>query len=345
VWPYVAEPADGPADLIARTLQSARGEGRQVKVSVREPPGDAPGLAPPEPRVLLDRAEPLEALTGRPVRAADSSGFTHFLDGIQVTRQVAFFDHLPVVFAHVAAAIRERRERRLSTWGEPRRRDLVLAPVTVAPEGAVGVRAPGDTPEEVHPLRWRELIRREVDRLRETLERDLAARWIVEHDRARETGALLVDGGITDREAVSRRLHDHGALVGVVKSHHTQYFAGAAQEAVWSLREGERSFAFQLRGPAGVEVLSWYLRLREPVAAPTFGLVRVEAARSLGLGAVDRISAWLLRERSPLSLPDGRWDKMVYPVRDVELYLRSLAPSAGVLTGALLRADRGARRD
>jgi hypothetical protein len=340
----VAEPRGGPGNLLERTLRAARAAGRQVKVSLWEPPGDAPGLAAPEARVLLDRAEPLEALAGRPVGAAAASGFTHLLDGIQVTRLVAFLDHLPLVFAHVAAAIRERRERRMSTWGEPRRLDLVLAPEAVAPDGAVGVRAPGDTPEEVHPLRWREAIRREVDRLRETLERDLASRWIAEHDRAAGAGALLVDGGITDREAVSRRLHQHRAVVGVVKSHHTQYFAGAAQDLVWSLREGERSFAFGLRGPAGVEVLSWYLRLREPVAAPTFGLVRVEAARSLGLGAVDRISAWLLRERSPLSLPDGRWDKMVYPVRDVELYLRSLAPSAGVLTGALLRADRGARR-
>lgn len=340
----MAEPGDGPGGLIARTLQSARGAGRQVKVSVLEPPGEAPGLAAPEPRVLLDRAEPLEDLTGRPVEAADSGGFTHFLDGIQVTRQVAFVDHLPVVFAHVAAAIRERRERRMSTWGEPSRRDLVLAPVTVAPDGAIGVRAPGGAPEEVHPMRWREVIRQEVDRLRETLERDLAARWIAEHARTGLAGVLLVDGGITDREAVSRRLHDHAAVVGVVKSHHTQYFAGAAQNVVWSLREGERSFAFRLRGPAGVEVLSWYLRLREPVAGPTFGLVRIEAASSLGPGAAGRISAWLLRERSPLSLPDGRWDRMVYPVRDVELYLRSRAPSSSELTGALLRTERTAGR-
>jgi len=130
----------------------------------------------------------------------------------------------------------------------------------------------------------------------------------------------------------------------VVKSHYTQSFTGPAQEVIWSLRQGERSFAFRLRGPAGVEVISWYQRLHQPVAAPTFGLIRVEVALSIGPGGAEEISAWLLRFLSPLSLPGGRWDRMVYPIRDVELYLRSLAPSEVMLAGALLRAERGAGR-
>jgi hypothetical protein len=62
---------------------------------------------------------------------------------------------------------------------------------------------------------------------------------------------------------------------------------------------------------------------------PFFGLVRIEVARdALGdditSGANER-SAWVLAERSPLALPDGRWDTMAYGIRDCERFLRAIA--------------------
>jgi len=36
------------------------------------------------------------------------------------------------------------------------------------------------------------------------------------------------------------------------------------------------------------------------------------------------ISRWILAEMIPLSLPDSRWDKMVYGIRDCEEYLRAI---------------------
>jgi len=33
-----------------------------------------------------------------------------------------------------------------------------------------------------------------------------------------------------------------------------------------------------------------------------------------------------LRERAPVSTPDARWDRLLYPIHDVETYLRSRAP-------------------
>src|SRR5204862_455257 len=38
------------------------------------------------------------------------------------------------------------------------------------------------------------------------------------------------------------------------------------------------------------------------------------------------VSAWLLRERAPVSTPDARWDRLLYPIHDVETYLRSRTP-------------------
>jgi hypothetical protein len=78
-------------------------------------------------------------------------------------------------------------------------------------------------------------------------------------------------------------------------------------------------------------VASWYLRLHAHTSGdPMFGLVRVEVAEVAGESReslterADRVSRWILAEAAPLSLPDGRWDKMVYGVRDCEQALRAL---------------------
>jgi hypothetical protein len=54
--------------------------------------------------------------------------------------------------------------------------------------------------------------------------------------------------------------------------------------------------------------------------------VRVEVADAdpARVGArADEVSRWILAEAAPLALPDPRWDKMVYGVRDCEEYLRA----------------------
>ena len=60
--------------------------------------------------------------------------------------------------------------------------------------------------------------------------------------------------------------------------------------------------------------------------------VRVEVARTAILDDVSvlseragAVSRWILAERAPLALPDARWDRMVYGIRDCEEYLRATA--------------------
>jgi hypothetical protein len=53
------------------------------------------------------------------------------------------------------------------------------------------------------------------------------------------------------------------------------------------------------------------------------------------IAEADRISTWLLSERSPLAAPDPRWDKIFYPIRDCEEYLRSIAPSPTMMEAFL----------
>ena len=74
-------------------------------------------------------------------------------------------------------------------------------------------------------------------------------------------------------------------------------------------------------------------RLRDPAGRdPMWGLVRVEAALPDAADApalltrrADAISRALLAEVAPLALPDARWDKMVYPIRDCEQFLKALS--------------------
>jgi hypothetical protein len=61
-----------------------------------------------------------------------------------------------------------------------------------------------------------------------------------------------------------------------------------------------------------------------------WGLVRVEIAQpsrveesAIGERA-DQVSRWIFTEVTPLALPDARWDKMVYGVRDCEEFLRAI---------------------
>lgn len=73
---------------------------------------------------------------------------------------------------------------------------------------------------------------------------------------------------------------------------------------------------------------SWYLRLWPWEGNDLlFGLIRVEArAHAATLIVAPVASGWLVRERAPVSTPDPRWDRLLYPLHDVETYLRSRAP-------------------
>jgi hypothetical protein len=89
---------------------------------------------------------------------------------------------------------------------------------------------------------------------------------------------------------------------------------------LFALPVGSRSRVFS-RGDA----CSWYLRLRETTRAnPLHGMVRIEiAATTSDLTArADEVSRWVMAERTPIALPDGRWDVMSYGIARCEAYLK-----------------------
>lgn len=309
---------------------------------IRRPiePADEPVFAqspPPAEDAAVVEGGKLEA---REVSSATESGFTHFLDGAQKSRPAFFDGQAPGYLAHISAAILERKDRDMLDAADCASKLAVFAPESsealrsLAQEfaglGALcfeSVRCPADAGMAA----MRELVTNRISTAREELETILKTKWMRENDN----GWLLADGGIAQASAA---VPAATRIVGVVKSHRKQYFcAGVNADVVLNLREGERTSVFKaLTGSMGRDVAySWYLRLREADdESPVFGLVRVEMPpREESIGFADLVSGWLMQERAPLSLPDNRYDRMVYPIRRVELYLKSLQPSDAALAG------------
>jgi hypothetical protein len=270
-------------------------------------------------------------LAAIPVSAPHTVGFEAFLDGVQRSHVVDYAGPVPIVAGRSAAVIRVRVNRRMTTWenGHVSESRLYAPIALLAPDAFGALQVKGielrntlDARKETsgHPI---ELLRFAVDAVkhdRERLERDLAEAW------AGANGApLFVDGGLPTGPLSS----ESAACVGVIKSHHTIYAPDDSMPVILGLGEDERSSVFVIQRAWGPPVLSWYLRLREPPSHdPFMGLVRVEVARTTNgelSERADEVSRWILAERAPLAMPDARWDRMVYGIRDCEEYLRATA--------------------
>jgi len=169
-----------------------------------------------------------------------------------------------------------------------------------------------------HPAALRAVAFERVGRDRDEAERKLAELWCAD-----DADALFIDGGISG----SGRVASASCAVGVIKSHQTLFADGDALDVVMSLRRGERSSVFALSAKRRSPVISWYLRLRDPRGHDAmFGLVRVEVSPTDDVAErANEVSRWVLGEVTPLSLPDSRWDRMAYGIRDCEQFLRAIA--------------------
>jgi hypothetical protein len=289
---------------------------------------DVPVLLPPE----LIEGESFRAIhVADPRSARGATGFTGFLDGTQEVRVVNQAIGIPIVWATVSAAVRARVNRRLVTWSgsAPLVRRGYYIPFRYVDGLSDDLRAhpqvtdtartdsSGNVPSR-HPAALMEAAIQRVQQDRESLEIRLAEEWC-----AREAGVLFVDGSITGSGIVSTSLK----AVGVVKSHRRLYADGDAFRTVVGLRAGERSSVFRVAPRSRYPVASWYVRLRGAAGRDAlFGLVRVEAAVTAEMSErADEISRWIISEGAPLALPDGRWDKMAYGIRDTEEYLRAIS--------------------
>jgi len=290
----------------------------------------------------LRSAQIIEGSTLRSIKVPDVtrtmvSGFGAFLDGAQKVRVIGRHLNVPLVLGTTSATVRVRVNRRLITWGgrPPRLEQKLYLPLKYLPLlTESGSSAPmqygqfqvvdtstpdstGEYPSE-HPTTLLERAIRAVDRQRDALEDELAEAWC-----ALGEAPLFIDGGISR----SGRVASSASAIGVIKSHRTLYVEGEALKTVVGLAKGERSSVFLVSPRSRSEVMSWYLRLRDPAGHEVlWGLVRVEMSQCENpTERANEISRWVLAETSPLALPDGRWDKMSYGIRDCEEFLRAIS--------------------
>jgi hypothetical protein len=308
-------------------------------VSVLDGAGFVEPLVGSDPPALR-AATVIEGTALRAARVPDfspeaKSGFGAFLDGTQKVQIVAHHRGMPIVIGTVSAAVRVRVDRRMTTWGHqpPRVERKIYLPLRYLPALADLPADPsqaswqivdtstadknGEYPSQ-HPAVLLERATRAVDQEREQLEDRLAEAWC-----ARGEAPIFIDGGISRSASVA----SSPLAAGVIKSHRTLYVEGDALRIVLGLRKGERSSVFRVSPRARNSVMSWYLRLRGGEGRdPLWGLVRVEVAeRERPSDRANEISRWIMAETTPLSLPDGRWDKLAYGVRDCEEFLRAIS--------------------
>jgi len=310
--------------------------GTEPSLERQQPLGDLPSVS---------ACEPLERPGERTMDLHTAPGVSAFLDGIQRSQLLGHVLGSPLVLGTVAAVVRVRAERRLETWRAPKMVRAIFAAraqlgddlwqelaALALPLIDITERL---TPDAVspHPMAMRARALDVIAAERETAERRLAAEWC-----ANEARWLWIDGGIAGNLAIDER----APAFGVVKSHNTLYGDPAAVRDILALKLGQRSPAFLAGHRPRRAVASWYLRIHDADADPLHGLVRVEVAppaqpqnatmRDSALASafsahVDQLSAWILAERAPLSLPDKRWDTLTYGVYACEQYLKSIVGS------------------
>ena len=332
---YGSVPLDASVRLVQRQIAAVLPDARPAgdgaaPLELASQPSDTPRCAPAD--VVEGHALRAHRIEGDP-----ETGFAAFLDGTQRSRVAAYLRGLPIVLGTVAAVVRVRHNRRLTTWAKgPFVGRLLCAPRALLDDATwtalegLGLPVKDCSADDrgatvgPHPFALLERARGIVEYERERAEQELAHRWC-----GSERATLLVDGGISGSE----RIASSACTVGVVKSHRTLHVSDADLGTLLSLRHRQRTSVFRVAPARRAAVLSWYLRLRDPDGRdPFFGLVRVEVAEEPRFRAApeamtdraDQVSRWILAEAAPLALPDGRWDKMVYGIRDCEEFLRAV---------------------
>jgi hypothetical protein len=258
-------------------------------------------------------------LSGRAVGQAETwPGTVAFLDGTQRYEVMAYSGASPMVVAEIAAGVMERQARQLHVAIVARRRLIIARPAVLAELSGVidnhlTIALPEDVP--VHPVHDFQLARREIDRARGRLELEVGLKY-----RAQSAEWLIVDGSLSESPQWARDRR----MLGITKSHATLPFADQDLEQYLRLPAGCRSPVFAPAGREVAPVYSWALRLWPWEGKDLLhGLIRVEAAPiPETLHEADQLSRWLLAERSPVSTPHPKWDRLLYGIRAVEEYLR-----------------------
>lgn len=157
-------------------------------------------------------------------------------------------------------------------------------------------------------------------RIREDVEARVLAEWVERPAWAAGDDWIVVDGRL--RSPTPR-------AIGLVKQFSHAYLSGPEAETLLGLPPGHRTTAFlptraRRFGAESQERTLWYIRLWDAAGMDArHALVRIEAPRSVcTTEEIDRISGWVLAEKTPRATGDSRWATLLYPVHLLERILK-----------------------
>ena len=291
--------------------------------------GSKPGIEPIE--------GPIEARQV-PVISPRASRLRYFLDGAQRTFAVFRCGLVPTAATVVAAGILRRDPCEACAvvpgtllmehcWLIPNvpdarvdalRQRIEAAGMRIEDPRAAELR--GDDDAVIDYGRLHELAYVAARRVREEVEARVLASWVSRAEWAAGDDWLVVDG----------RLHSPAPrTIGLVKQFSDAYLTGAEAETLLGLPPGYRTTAFhptdRRRGGPDPEARTlWYIRLWDAAGMDArHALVRIEAPSSVCTSEeIDRISSWVLAERTPRATGDSRWATLLYPVHMLERILK-----------------------
>ncbi|NLF82490.1 MAG: hypothetical protein GX568_00705 [Candidatus Gastranaerophilales bacterium] len=274
--------------------------------------------------------------------SSEQSGFSYFLDGIERKQVLAYLRSIPVIYGYVAGAILKRTDKKMGPAGFERAEEMFYLPLKsndspehyFSPDEVAGLRKniknsgikDKDGNHPILPEQFIQAAHSEIQTQRNNIEAELIQLWVSGNHN---DGWLYVDGRL---EKQRKPLIAGANVVGVIKSHQASYFNPDEQYRIYAMQNGERTHIFQPadRNGDAENVYSWYLRLHYDKRQGTnnFGIVRVEVpAEKRFIALADTISEWILLETKPIAFPASRWDRMIYPVKYCEDYLKSKAPT------------------
>ena len=302
-------------------------------------------LARPRESARQPGFEPIEGpIEARrvPVIAPRESRLRYFLDGAQRTFAVWRCGLVPTAATVVAAAILQRDP---GEDGSVVPGTLKMEHCWLIPSGtgdgrveellrrirAAGMRVrdprnldPGD--DAAHEQagidygRLHELAYVAARQERDQVEAEALADWVRRPGWEASGDWIVVDGRLR-----APAVH----AIGLVKQFSDAYLSGEDAETLLGLPPGFRTTAFhptdRFRGGPNPEARTlWYIRLWDAAGMDArHALVRIEAPHDVrSTEEIDRISSWVLAERTPRATGDGRWATLLYPVHLLERILK-----------------------
>lgn len=339
---------------ISRFIKDKKNQGHNIAILKGNNTSDDAVLSDMPKRLERKRAKIVEGANNKisfkfVQISSEFSHFRYFLDGIERKRVLFNYNFLPVTYGYVSAVIMKRIDKKMCSADFEISRDRLYLPYKEFNDSPahyfdikdfekykfkIKIENTGlkDKETQMYPLFPAEFERKahnDIQSARVKLEKELVLKWV---KSGVNDGWLFVDGRL---ESINKDIENTANIAGIIKSHNVVFFDPEDQYKIYAMKKGERTSVFQ---PIDIDrkenVYTWYLRLHESSynGKIDFGIIRVEIpANDEFLDKVDEISSWILLETRPVAFPEARWDRMIYPIKYCEDYLKSKAPSWAVI--------------